>query len=139
MSSQGAPDPAIVKIYFRIGEVASIIGLEPSVIRYWESEFRWWLRPTRSRSGQRMYTQNDIRKIRQIKRLLYEQRLTIEGAKKFLREGGSAAAGAEEVQGPKVTEPQTPTSEAPAVHRVLVELQKEAKDFLAWLEAQAAP
>ena len=71
------------KLYFKIGEVSQITGVEPYVLRYWESEFRI-INPDRSRSKQRLYTRKDLDLILEIKRLLYEERFTIEGAKKRL-------------------------------------------------------
>ena len=71
------------KRYFRIGEVSRIIGVKPYVLRYWESEFSQ-IRPTRADSKQRVYQKRDLELIMEIKRLLYEEKLTIEGAKKRL-------------------------------------------------------
>jgi DNA-binding transcriptional MerR regulator len=73
------------KLFFRIGEVASLTGVPPYVLRYWESEFRL-LRPRKSHAGQRVYRRPDIELILRIKRLLYEERLTLEGAKKRLQQ-----------------------------------------------------
>lgn len=75
------------KRYYRIGEVARLTGIKPYVLRYWESEFRW-MAPGKSRSNQRLYRRRDIDAILLIKKLLYEQRFTIAGAKKKLRELG---------------------------------------------------
>jgi DNA-binding transcriptional MerR regulator len=74
------------KLYFKIGEVASLLGVKPYVLRYWESEFSA-IRPSKTRSKHRMYRQRDIAVLRQIQRLLYDERLTIEGAKKRLKTG----------------------------------------------------
>jgi DNA-binding transcriptional MerR regulator len=75
------------KRYYRIGEVARITQVKPYVLRYWESEFRW-MAPAKSRSNQRMYRQRDIDTILLIKKLLYEERYTIKGARQRLRELG---------------------------------------------------
>ena len=75
------------KRYFRIGEVSRIIGVEPYVLRYWESEFPQ-IRPSRADSNQRTYQRKDLEVILEVKRLLYEERLTIEGARQRLRERG---------------------------------------------------
>ncbi|MEB2343214.1 MAG: MerR family transcriptional regulator [Deltaproteobacteria bacterium] len=87
----GGPDAADgtapEKRYFRIGEVARITGVKPHVLRYWESEFRW-MAPAKSRSKQRMYRQRDIEVVQLLKRLLHEERFTIAGARKKLREMG---------------------------------------------------
>jgi DNA-binding transcriptional MerR regulator len=74
------------KRYFRIGEASRIIGVEPYVLRYWESEFPQ-IRPQRADSNQRTYQKKDLETVLEIKRLLYQEKMTIEGAKKRLREG----------------------------------------------------
>jgi DNA-binding transcriptional MerR regulator len=79
------------KRYYRIGEVSRITGVKPYVLRYWESEFRW-MAPQKSRSKQRLYRRRDIDMILLIKKMLYEQRFTIAGARKQLREFGADRA-----------------------------------------------
>jgi DNA-binding transcriptional MerR regulator len=79
------------KLYYRIGEVSRITGVKPYVLRYWESEFRW-MAPAKSRSKQRLYRKRDIEVIQLIKRLLYDERYTIAGARKKLRELGVSRA-----------------------------------------------
>lgn len=69
------------KLFYRIGEVSRITGLEPYILRYWETEFPF-LRPRKSKSGHRIYTKRDIELIFNIKRLLYEEKYTIEGVRK---------------------------------------------------------
>ena len=71
------------KPFFKIGEVAKLLGVKPHVLRYWESEFSS-LRPKKNPSGQRIYTKVDIEVIVEIKNLLYNQRYTISGAKRIL-------------------------------------------------------
>lgn len=73
-----------VKLYYRIGEVAGLVGVEPHVLRYWESEFPT-IRPQKSRSGQRVYSRKDVEKLLRVKDLLYAQRFTIAGARQRLR------------------------------------------------------
>ena len=73
------------KRYFRIGEVSRIIGVEPYVLRYWESEFPQ-IRPDRADTNQRTYQKKDLEMIMEIKRLLYEEKLTIEGARQRLKQ-----------------------------------------------------
>ena len=82
------------KRYFRIGEASRIIGVEPYVLRYWESEFPQ-VRPQRADSKQRTYQKKDLEVILEIRRLLYEERMTIEGAKQRLRQekAGEAVKG----------------------------------------------
>ncbi|MFQ5666886.1 MAG: MerR family transcriptional regulator [Candidatus Binatia bacterium] len=72
------------KFYFKIGEVAAIVGVQPYVLRYWESEFSV-VKPSKTRSKHRLYRRKDIEALLQIKRLLHEERFTIEGARKRLR------------------------------------------------------
>ncbi len=74
--------PAHQKKYYRIGEVSKLTGVEPHVLRYWESEFHQ-IRPRRV-AKQRLYRQEDVDIIRHIKTMLYEQGFTIAGAKKRL-------------------------------------------------------
>lgn len=71
------------KLYFKIGEVAQLTGIQPYVLRYWETEFGT-LRPAKSRSGQRLYRRGDVLAVVRIKDLLYRQRFTIKGAKRYL-------------------------------------------------------
>jgi DNA-binding transcriptional MerR regulator len=71
------------KIYFKIGEVSKICGLPSHVLRFWETEFKR-MKPQRTPSGQRMYTQKNIAMILEIKHLLHEKKFTIEGARKYL-------------------------------------------------------
>ena len=70
------------KLYFRIGEVSKLVGVEPHVLRYWESEFR--MRPHRSSSGQRLYRKKDIARFLKVKKLLHAEGFTISGARKAL-------------------------------------------------------
>jgi DNA-binding transcriptional MerR regulator len=90
-----------VKLYYRIGEVAEIVGVEPHVLRYWETEFRS-IRPQKSRKGQRIYSRRDVEKLLRVKDLLYTQGFTIAGARKRLREG-SAEARPAAVEDPRKT------------------------------------
>jgi DNA-binding transcriptional MerR regulator len=71
------------KLYFRIGEVARLAGIKPYVLRFWETEFPT-LGPRKSGTGHRLYRRKDVELVLEIKRLLYEKRFTIEGARKFL-------------------------------------------------------
>ena len=73
------------KRYFRIGEASRIIDVEPYVLRYWESEFPQ-VRPRRADSNQRTYQKKDLEALLEIKRLLYDEKMTIEGARKRLRQ-----------------------------------------------------
>ena len=73
------------KIYFKIGEVSEIVGVEPYVLRYWETEFDL-LKPSKSPSKHRLYKKRDVELLLEIKRLLYTEGFTIEGARKKLKQ-----------------------------------------------------
>src|ERR1700733_3102697 len=75
------------KLYFRIGEVAGLVGVEPHVLRYWEREFRS-IRPTKSAKGQRVYSRRDVENLLRVRDLLYAEGFTIAGAKKRLMRSG---------------------------------------------------
>lgn len=77
-----------VKLYYRIGEVAQAVGVQPHVLRYWESEFGS-IRPQKSARGQRVYSHKDLEKLLRVKELLHQEGFTIAGAKKKLREAGT--------------------------------------------------
>jgi DNA-binding transcriptional MerR regulator len=79
------------KLFFRIGEVSQLVGVEAYVLRYWESEFPG-LSPRKSASGQRMFRRKDVELLLRIKHLLYSQKFTIEGARKALQEKNRASA-----------------------------------------------
>jgi len=72
------------KRYFRIGEASRIVGVRPYVLRYWEEEFPQ-IRPQRADSSQRTYQKKDLEIILEIKRLLYEEKMTIQGARQRLK------------------------------------------------------
>lgn len=76
-------DFGLKKLYYSISEVSKLTSLEQYILRYWETEFEQ-LKPGKNRAGNRIYTNKDIKLILQIKRLLREEKYTIEGAKKIL-------------------------------------------------------
>ncbi|MGD0283223.1 MAG: MerR family transcriptional regulator [Dissulfurispiraceae bacterium] len=75
------------KLFYKIGEVSRLVGVESYVLRYWETEFSF-LNPRKSKSGQRIYAKNDVDLVLQIKHLLYEEKYTIDGVRRKL---GSSA------------------------------------------------
>ncbi len=89
MTAVDVPD----KLYFKIGEVARLVGVKPYVLRYWESEFSV-LRPGKTRSRHRLYRRKDVETLLEIRRLLYAEGYTIAGAKRRLRNGPRTAAAA---------------------------------------------
>jgi DNA-binding transcriptional MerR regulator len=97
------------RLYYKIGEACKALGIQPYVLRYWETEFPA-LTPSKSRSGQRVYSEKELEIIRRIKELLYEEGYTIAGAKKKLE--GELAAGS--LGEPETDEPDEETAaEAP--------------------------
>lgn len=110
------------KLYFRIGEVASLVGVEPHVLRYWEREFRS-IRPTKSAKGQRVYSRRDVENLMRVRDLLYADGFTIAGAKKKLQRTGTepeaeaeSDARAEVPLRPGRVEPALPAASAPAMN-----------------------
>jgi len=96
------------RLYYKIGEACKTLGIQPYVLRYWETEFPA-LTPSKSRSGQRVYSEKELEIIRRIKELLYDEGYTIAGAKKKLEvELTSGALG----EGRDDDEP-TPAARAP--------------------------
>jgi DNA-binding transcriptional MerR regulator len=75
------------KIFYKIGEVAEVAGVRTSVLRFWESEFPF-IKPQKSSSGQRLYSQNEVDLVLQVKHLLYTEKFTIEGVKKRITPKG---------------------------------------------------
>mgnify|MGYP001090546110 CR=1 FL=1 len=73
----------VKKLYYSIGEVSEITGLKQYVLRYWETEFAH-LKPNKNSAGNRIYRQNDIENLIEIKKLLHEEKFTIKGARQYL-------------------------------------------------------
>lgn len=111
-----------VKLYFRIGEVSQIVGVEPHVLRYWESEFRS-IRPQKSRKGQRIYSRRDVDKLLKVRELLYNQGFTIAGARKRLRDQSDVTG-----------EPGGSARLSRGARSLLLELRHEIRGMLAELE-----
>ena len=82
--------PLATKPFFKIGEVAKLLGVKPHVLRYWESEFPS-LKPRKNPSGQRLYAKADIEALQEIKNLLYTDCYTISGARQLLAYQRSSA------------------------------------------------
>ena len=115
------PDGIPDKPYFKIGDVAKLCGLEPYVLRYWETEFRS-LKPEKTKSGQRLYRKQHVELVLRIRTLLYDNRFTIEGARAALRSQGHE-------EGPAVSLP------PPAIDReTLKNLRQGIIDLLALVE-----
>jgi DNA-binding transcriptional MerR regulator len=85
-----APTPPALpdKLFYKIGEVAEAAGVRTSVLRFWETEFSF-LKPVKSSSGQRLYSKSEVDLVLQVKKLLYDEKFTIEGAKKRITTKGT--------------------------------------------------
>src|SRR6478609_8923881 len=116
------PTPEIPdKLYFRIGEVSSLLGVETYVLRYWETEFPS-LSPKKSGTGHRLYRRKDVELLLKIKHLLYEKRFTIDGARQHLvAEAKSAQQDIKQEQQPLFADP------LPEIRRELFEILKMMK------------
>ena len=110
------------KLYFKIGEVSDLLGVEPYVLRYWETEFTA-LSPKKSGTGHRLYRRKDVELLLRIKHLLYERKFTIEGARQSLQSEPRAP----------VREPRQAQQELFAVDP-LPEIRKELVDILEMLK-----
>lgn len=115
------------KLYFRIGEVAQIAGVEPYVLRYWETEFPS-LAPKKSGTGHRLYRRKEVETILEVKRLLYEKRFTIEGARLYLEQNKKKAA--KPVVKPAVVAEAQQGALFGVSPRVLDEIRNEVADIL---------
>ena len=114
------------KLYFRIGEVSALLGVETYVLRYWETEFPS-LAPKKSGTGHRLYRRKDVELLLRIKHLLYEKRFTIEGARQSLQ-GDSPKSRAPRDRTPR-TQPDLFPPENP-----LPEIRKQLAEILAILK-----
>jgi DNA-binding transcriptional MerR regulator len=115
------------KLYFRIGEVAELVGVEPHVLRYWEREFRA-IRPTKSAKGQRVYSRRDVENLMRVRELLYREGFTIAGAKKKLQRAGVEPRAADDMD-PRV---------AAKLREQLLAMRAEIEAFLVELERPRA-
>lgn len=113
--SENKPIPD--KVYYSITEVADITGLKPHILRYWETEFPV-LKPRKNRAGNRAYRKKDIEIILLIKKLLYEEGFTIDGAKRRIRELR------------KVTQMQSPPKDLQGELRKMREFLRDVKEEL---------
>jgi DNA-binding transcriptional MerR regulator len=128
-NEQSSPIPD--KLYFRIGEVAKLCGVEAYVLRFWETEFSQ-LRPNKSGTGQRLYRKRDVELALRIKRLLYSEGYTIAGARQVF---------AAEIREPqKKSQPELPLKrgvEASQIEARLKKLRTEVREILGILSAPA--
>jgi DNA-binding transcriptional MerR regulator len=118
---QSGPPEIPDKLYFKIGEVSDLLGVEPYVLRYWETEFTT-LSPKKSGTGHRLYRRKDVELLLRIKHLLYDRKFTIEGARQSLHEGSRSP----KTRGVKATTVQRDLFAADP----LPEIRRELEDIL---------
>jgi len=107
---------SLAKLYYRIGEVAGLVGVEPHVLRYWEREFKS-IKPQKSAKGQRVYSRRDVETLLRVRELLYRDGFTISGARKRLQKAG--------------VEPETPQAkEGEGLKETLREVREQVAAFL---------
>jgi DNA-binding transcriptional MerR regulator len=144
----------LVKLYYRIGEVSQIVGVQPHVLRYWESEFRT-IRPQKSSKGQRVYSRKDVEKLLRVKDLLKNQGFTIAGARRQLSRPGVEESKPEDTTAPAAPSvapsPVTsvgvrptalaspPRHQAKALRRTLVHLREDIVQMLNELDGYGRP
>ncbi len=127
------------QLYYKIGEACKRLDIQPYVLRYWETEFPE-LSPSKSKSGQRVYSEDEIALIRRIKELLYDEGFTIAGAKKRLEaelEAGGPGAGSSAGAGGNGEAGELDTRAAERIEQLEQELRaavSEAKEILALLD-----
>jgi DNA-binding transcriptional MerR regulator len=118
--------------YFRIGEVSRLTDVKAFVLRYWETEFPM-LEPVKSPAGHRLYRQEDLDMVFKIKRLLYDEGFTTEGARRHLTEQARLDAGGDG-SGPRLK----PAEDTPQIlsRKMLLDLRDSLRAFLTLLEGR---
>ena len=139
-----APQKANRQLYYKIGEACKLLDIQPYVLRYWETEFPD-LSPSKSRSGQRVYSEKELALIRRIKELLYDEGFTIAGAKKRLEaevEGGGAEEEAGDEAAGELDAAPLDTRAAERIEQLEREVRAalgEARELLALLDRDPTP
>ncbi|HEY1768611.1 MAG TPA: MerR family transcriptional regulator [Terracidiphilus sp.] len=142
--TNGTPPPASVpaipdKLYFRIGDVAKLCGVEAYVLRFWESEFPQ-LKPNKSGTGQRLYRRRDVELALRIKQLLYADGYTIAGARQvFAAEGREAKKLTKSDLPVARANSQPPVQSSPMSAEPLQKLRTELREILGMLSVPVKP
>jgi DNA-binding transcriptional MerR regulator len=121
---QSGPPEIPDKLYFKIGEVSDLLGVEPYVLRYWETEFAT-LSPKKSGTGHRLYRRKDVELLLRIKHLLYDRKFTIEGARQTLQQ---------ELRAPKARPAKVTTQRDLFSTDPLPEIRRELAEILSMLK-----
>jgi DNA-binding transcriptional MerR regulator len=111
------------KVYFRIGEVSDLVGVEPHVLRYWESEFSV-IRPRRAKSNQRLYRRQDVENLLLVKTLLHQQGYTISGARKFLKSPGTVEGVADQEENEGAVKECSSAKQLASIKKELLKIQQ---------------
>lgn len=111
------------KVYFRIGEVSDLVGVDTHVLRYWETEFKQ-IRPRRAKSNQRLYRKQDVENLLLIKTLLHEQGYTISGARNVLQKQDKAAVNLSPAVKTQVKNEDTSARKLAAIKKELRKIQQ---------------
>lgn len=132
------------KLFYKIGEVCEHVGVQPHVLRYWESEFPM-LAPQKNRAGQRVYRRKDLEIVLRIRELLYDEKFTIAGAKRKLAEELRGGSGARlkvvtpdmdaDPAGPAPVDRGTGTNIGPHAKRSIRRIRRELEALLTMLNA----
>jgi DNA-binding transcriptional MerR regulator len=121
------------KLYYKIGEVCELLGVEPHVLRYWETEFAS-LSPPKSKSGQRTYRPKDIELLLRIRKLLYEDGYTIAGARKQLGTGIPSESPAPDRHGGGRARAKAPVGDSKPAGKPLEKVREELQNILTLLD-----
>ncbi len=114
------------KLFYKIGEVSKITGVESYVLRYWETEFPF-LRPRKNKSGQRVYIKKDLEMILQLKKMLYQERYTIEGVRKKFGESTQKVSEPKAVPVTQLKDSQSPANTLEFVKKRLRDILNQIK------------
>ena len=114
------------RLYFRIGDVSELLGVEPYVLRFWETEFPT-LQPRKGKTGHREYKRKDVELLLEIKRLLYDEGFTISGARKTLKDRGRSGRKKQVSQMELIPEP-------PKLGAALAGVKKELQEIVSILK-----
>ena len=114
------------KLFYKIGEVSKITGVESYVLRYWQTEFPF-LNPRKNKSGQRVYVKKDLEVILMVKKMLYQERYTIEGVRKRFEDGILNSAEIKPVREAKLEIAKNPTDAITLVKKRLKQIADSIK------------
>ena len=132
-----AQQPVVIpeKIYFKIGEVCDLVGVEAHVLRYWETEFSM-LSPQKNKSGQRSYRRKDVEMALRVKQLLYNEMFTIAGARKKLQSEQRDASKPKAAAAPKVEQSSGENMNAPTLFDTSLSSEADGNSATSYSDSQ---